>query len=376
MSSQSTYRTYFIFSSSIFHAGLLILALMVELPKIKHFERIEIQVGSSAPIEAPLISQAETAPQIQAPAQQEEKAPEVIAPKMTKMAPVAKALPAKALDTKLDSSDLEKSLNAPAAALAATDMNDSDMTEDLDRVDQETAQALQSKSNLAEADDVMKESEVLAQQAHREQELKSQALAKEAAQRRAQEKQSMEKMFQAHALALASEQAQQRSEEDQKRRAEKALMDQKLAEEEARYEAAKAAALVAAQETAAQKEREEQGAQMATASSGTSVQHVRSLEDIKQMPGNQHPAYSEDDRLTGRKGNVIYDAYVSAEGTPTQFKMVQSSGHKTLDEKTLKAIQDWKFVPGQEGWVEIPFQWDLKGDAKVIRGTLRKVSQK
>ena len=362
MSAQSTNRTYFLFSSSIFHAGLLIAALMIELPKVKHFERIEIQVGSTTQLESSLVTQAPIV-------QKTEVAP------INNANSVAKSSPVKPVETKLDSSDFEKALSSPTTAAVSTQLNDSDVSEDLDRVDSETAQALQSKAALPDADDVMKESEVLAEQARHDQEVKSAALAKESAQRRAQERQEMEKMFQARATAMAAEQAAQRSEQDQKRRAEKALMDQRLAEEESRYEAAREAAIQAAQEAATAQRTQEQ--QLASGSGQSNpVQHVRSLDDIKQMPGNQHPAYSEDDRLSGRKGNVIFDAYVTHDGTPTQFKIVQSSGHKSLDEKTLRAIQNWKFVPGQEGWVEIPFQWDLKGDAKVIRGTLRKVSQK
>jgi len=86
--------------------------------------------------------------------------------------------------------------------------------------------------------------------------------------------------------------------------------------------------------------------------------------------------YENADRLAGRNGTVIFHALINNNGQPSEFKLIRSSGHRSLDLKTLKAIRDWKFYPGQEGWVEIPFQWDLKGEPQAVGGTLRKVSQK
>ena len=42
-----------------------------------------------------------------------------------------------------------------------------------------------------------------------------------------------------------------------------------------------------------------------------------------------------------------------------------------LNGKTLKALKGWKFYPGQEGWVEIPYRWTLKGGAQPIGPILR-----
>jgi TonB family protein len=99
---------------------------------------------------------------------------------------------------------------------------------------------------------------------------------------------------------------------------------------------------------------------------------VRSLEQLKQIPGNKRPRYDSEDRLKGRQGMVAFLAYISKDGRPTQFKLVQSSGHKNLDLKTLAAIKTWKFYPGQEGWVEIPIKWDLRGGPQEAPATLRR----
>lgn len=102
-------------------------------------------------------------------------------------------------------------------------------------------------------------------------------------------------------------------------------------------------------------------------------QGVRSLDQLKQMPRNPLPQYSADERFHGHQGVVVFQAYITPAGKPTQFKMVQSSGHQNLDSKTLAALQNWKFYPGQEGWVELPFKWSLSGEAQET-GRLRRAS--
>lgn len=88
---------------------------------------------------------------------------------------------------------------------------------------------------------------------------------------------------------------------------------------------------------------------------------VRKLEDLKQKPGNPRPSYDVQDRMNGLSGTIIVNAYVTKEGNLTLFRLIQSTGHRNLDRKSLAALKDWKFYPGQEGWVELPFKWDLKG---------------
>jgi TonB family protein len=138
---------------------------------------------------------------------------------------------------------------------------------------------------------------------------------------------------------------------------------------------AKEAEELAQKRAAAQAEKDSQASALAR-SYGVNGR-VRSLEDIKQMPGNRKPYYDPEDRLARRQGAVSFLAYVSKDGKITQFKLLQGTGHRTLDAKTLNAIRSWRFYPGQEGWVEIPFKWDLKGGPQEMPATLRrKISQK
>jgi TonB family protein len=103
---------------------------------------------------------------------------------------------------------------------------------------------------------------------------------------------------------------------------------------------------------------------------------VRALEELRQKPGNKKPQYDNDDRLKGRVGEVTFHAFINKSGELGKIEMKKSTGHRTLDLKTLVAIKSWKFYPGQEGWVEIPFKWDLNGGVQEMPATLRrKVSQ-
>lgn len=104
---------------------------------------------------------------------------------------------------------------------------------------------------------------------------------------------------------------------------------------------------------------------------------VRSIDQLKQMPGNPKPNYAVDERLRREQGKVIFQAYVTPKGQLTNFKLLQSTGYKNLDVKTLAALKKWKFYPGQQGWVEIPQVWNLKGETEQMPALLRRqVSQR
>lgn len=103
---------------------------------------------------------------------------------------------------------------------------------------------------------------------------------------------------------------------------------------------------------------------------------VRSFEQLRAKPGNKRPSYDADERRKGLQGEVTFLAYVTQSGALSDFKMVQSTGHRSLDLKSLGAIKTWKFQSGQEGWVEIPLQWKLEGGPQVAPSVLRrKISQ-
>ena len=161
---------------------------------------------------------------------------------------------------------------------------------------------------------------------------------------------------------------------------------QAKAERDAQAEADAKAARVAAEKAAREnglgtgaqgKGRDSVGQNQAALAANGAPTGVRALESLRQMPGNPKPQYSVDERFRREQGRVIFQAYVTPEGRLTSFKLLESTGYKNLDGKTLAALKKWKFYPGQEGWVEIPQLWNLKGDVEQMPTLLRRqVTQK
>ncbi len=98
---------------------------------------------------------------------------------------------------------------------------------------------------------------------------------------------------------------------------------------------------------------------------------VRSLGDLRQLPGNPRPQYSYQERMNRIEGEVIFHAFVTSDGTLKDFRLLKSSGSRSLDGKTLGALKKWRFYPNQSGWVKIPFVWTLKGEVESADGLLK-----
>jgi TonB family protein len=104
---------------------------------------------------------------------------------------------------------------------------------------------------------------------------------------------------------------------------------------------------------------------------------IRKLEQLRQIPGNKKPEYTIADRRNRLQGDSIYYAYITKKGVPIRFVLSKSTGYESLDERTLAALKNWRFYPGQEGWVELPFSWSLKGGVQEAPSQLRRnLSQK
>ena len=156
-----------------------------------------------------------------------------------------------------------------------------------------------------------------------------------------------------------------------------ALKQVKAAEQASAEKAAKDAAIAKAAAAGRGDTNAGQGSGKSGADkSGTGIagdpNSVRTLDQLRQVPGNPKPQYSNDERLRREQGAVAFHAYISKAGQPTQFRIMQSTGYRNLDGKTLAALKRWKFYPGQEGWVEIPFKWDLKGGVQEMPTLLRR----
>jgi len=420
---QAEVRTVgFVFVSSVVHVLLVIGILALKAEQTPPKDVVEIQILGDSQIAAmPL---AGTLPAVKSVSEAPKVALKSTAQKITKddiVAPIAKAAPALAaqkmmnvqptalpaeVNTPLETPELDEPKNISAAP--QQQLNPEEFSKDLDQVDQDSdvkVAAVQKNLN-SETDEALQEHENETQQLKEKTAAENAALTKQIemtkAQAKAQElalaKAEAARQAQAQAQAEQSASAQVAAEQANadkaaadkaaKLAAEKAQADQVAAAQLAKEQAAEAraseermlaakaaannAAMMAAQQKAAQQAKSGAGQN----SGEVATNEVRSLNELRQVPGNEHPAYDPDDRLKGRQGDVAFLAYISKEGAPVKFKMVQSSGFRELDAKTLRAIRSWKFYPGQEGWVEIPFRWDLKGGPQEMPATLRrKISQ-
>jgi TonB family protein len=242
-------------------------------------------------------------------------------------------------------------LNDTPILAAAPELEDSAMAEDFARVDQESGQ-----QNAAQLADLRADVDAETAVALEEQSRKMSALEK----RNQQEAQKV-------AAAAADREAREKSDAIARAQALAAARAQMASDARSRAAERAAAAAAAAQAAAMQ---------AAPAKSYGSVEGVRALEDLRQKPGNKKPKYDSEDRFQKRQGEVRFLAYVTKEGTLSKIKPLKLTGHRTLDLKTLKAIKQWRFYPGQEGWVEIPYIWNLKGEPQEMGGGLRtKVGQ-
>jgi TonB family protein len=248
----------------------------------------------------------------------------------------------------LDTEDLEREIAQPVK-LAPQKYAANDSEEDFKKVDRENAAKLaQLKSQMRQQTD-----EASAEQQRQLKAISQQT--KEDNARLAAEAQQMKAADASRIQSAQAMEAQQRAAEAQK---------------------AQAAADVKARAMAAQQQAEQQARNKQRSGTGSGIAGVngpiRDVSELRALPGNRRPVYENDDRLAGRHGDVSFLAYVNTTGQITQFKMLRSSGFRTLDANTFKAIRDWKFEPGQQGWVEIPFRWDLNGEPQEMPATLRR----
>ena len=77
------------------------------------------------------------------------------------------------------------------------------------------------------------------------------------------------------------------------------------------------------------------------------------------------PVYPRVAKEEGWEGVVLLRVLVHTNGMPGEITIRKSSGHKTLDEAAIEAIQQWRFIPAKDGGfavrkhVYIPFKFGL-----------------
>jgi len=93
--------------------------------------------------------------------------------------------------------------------------------------------------------------------------------------------------------------------------------------------------------------------------------------NLKQAQGNKSPNYPLQARKELRQGQVELLYRVTKEGRVTDVQIATSSGHKDLDQEAARAVAQFKFIPGQEGWARHPVAFALKGQAATLPSRLR-----
>ncbi len=69
---------------------------------------------------------------------------------------------------------------------------------------------------------------------------------------------------------------------------------------------------------------------------------------------NPKPVYPPLAVNRGWEGKVLLRVSVSAEGTPLSVSINQSSGHESLDDAAVEAVEKWKFIPAKKGEKAVP----------------------
>jgi len=69
---------------------------------------------------------------------------------------------------------------------------------------------------------------------------------------------------------------------------------------------------------------------------------------------NPKPVYPQLAVSRGWEGKVLLRVSVSAEGTALSVSIHQGSGHDSLDDAAVEAVEKWKFIPAKKGDKAVP----------------------
>ncbi len=87
---------------------------------------------------------------------------------------------------------------------------------------------------------------------------------------------------------------------------------------------------------------------------------------LRQRGGNRLPLYPVADRIRKRTGKVIVLGFVKNDGTVGKVQVEGSTGTPRMESSAIQAFSNYKFQKGQQGWVKMPFEFTLDGEARVI----------
>lgn len=93
---------------------------------------------------------------------------------------------------------------------------------------------------------------------------------------------------------------------------------------------------------------------------------LKLISRVSQKSGNRPPQYPWADRLRRKTGRVTLIGFVTQEGRVTEIKVTENTGTQSMLGNAIKAFANYQFEEGQEGWVKMPFEYTLHGEAKVL----------
>lgn len=99
---------------------------------------------------------------------------------------------------------------------------------------------------------------------------------------------------------------------------------------------------------------------------------IRDASELVARPNNPKPTYPQQDRLLGRQGTAVIIGRIGNDGSVISVQLERSSGSASMDQEAMKAFGKWKYMPGQQGLVRVPIQFQLMGAAKEMPATLRR----
>jgi TonB family protein len=86
--------------------------------------------------------------------------------------------------------------------------------------------------------------------------------------------------------------------------------------------------------------------------------------------GNPPPAYPASDRLARREGVVVLLGYVLPSGRLGRVTVEQEAS-SAMTQESYRTFKNYRYRPGQTGWVRQTFKFTLKGAPEEIKATLR-----
>ncbi len=87
------------------------------------------------------------------------------------------------------------------------------------------------------------------------------------------------------------------------------------------------------------------------------------------------PRYNTRDRLARREGSVTFHYTVTGNGHVRDIVIVESSGHRSLDRESFKALKETVYFPGQGGRCKKTYRWSLKGGVQEMPSRLRQAKR-